>query len=76
MTAYKEQIKEYWTSTGGLITKATAAKILGVNRSVITKNKTIKTYKVENDEFVSFVEIINNEEIKPRKKRKEEKKKK
>lgn len=69
MTNYREQIKECWTKTGGLITKSTAAKILEVNRSVITKNNSINKYKIGKDEFVSFVEIINNQDIKPRKKR-------
>lgn len=66
---YKEKIIEEWTKSGGLITKVTAARILGVTQSVITRRKDIKRYIVNNDEFVSFIEIINNTEIKPRKKR-------
>ncbi len=67
---YKEELKENWTTAGGLITKATAGKILNVSRSVITKRKDIKKYKIDNDEFVSYTEIINRTDIKPRMKRK------
>lgn len=70
MNDYKQQILDSWTKAGGLITKATAAKILGVNRSVISKRTDIKSYIIDNDEFVSFAEIISRIDIKPRKKRK------
>jgi len=67
--SYKEDIITQWTQAGGLITKATAAKILNICRSAISNRKDITIYKVGNDEFVSFTEIINRRDIKPRKKR-------
>lgn len=66
---YKEEIIKEWLKAGGLIPKNTAAKILGVSASVITKRKDIKRYKVKNDEYVSFSEIIGREDVVPRKKR-------
>ena len=71
--SYKEEINNIWNTAGGLITKRTAAKILGVNPSVISsriRNGTLKTYHIEEDEFLSLQETLKNEEIKPRKKRK------
>lgn len=67
---YKETIEKAWTSAGGLIQKATAAKILGVDRSVFSKRKDIKIWDIEGDEYVSYTEIMNREDIKPRKKKK------
>lgn len=68
---YREQINTVWNTAGGLISKRTAAKILQVNPSVISKrikNGTLKSYKIEDDEFISFQEILKREDIKPRKK--------
>lgn len=67
---YKEEILNAWSINGGLINKAVAAKILGVHRSVLSHRKDIRKIKVENDEFVSFADILKNEDIKPRAKRK------
>lgn len=69
MTTYKEQIKEAWLKENGLVTKATAARILDVSQSVITRHPELKRYKIEGDEFISFRDVLNSE-IKPRKKRK------
>lgn len=66
---YKEKIAATWISAGGLITKITAAKILGVNPSVLSKRKDIKKYEIESDEFVSFQEIMQRTDIKSRKKK-------
>jgi len=67
---YKKEIVDAWSINGGLINKAVAAKILGVNRSVFSHRKDIRKIKVGNDEFVSFSDILKNEDIKPRAKRK------
>jgi len=67
---YKEQIMNAWTENGGLINKAVAAKILKVDRSVISHRKDIKKIKVGPDEFVSFADIMRNKDIRPRAKRK------
>lgn len=68
---FKEKFLEEWTkSNGGLITPAVASKIYGVNRSVITKRKDIKKYIIEDNTFVSLIEILNKKDIKPRSKRK------
>ena len=69
MGTYKEQIKEAWLKENGLVTKATAARILDVSQSVITRHPELKRYKIEEDEFISFRDVLNSE-IKPRKKRK------
>lgn len=69
MTTYKEQIKEAWLKENGLVTKVTAARILNVSKSVITRHPELKRYKIEGDEFISFRDVLNSE-IKPRKKRK------
>lgn len=69
MVTYKEQIKEAWLKENGLVTKATAARILDVSQSVITRHPELKRYKIEEDEFISFRDVLNSE-IKPRKKRK------
>jgi predicted XRE-type DNA-binding protein len=66
---YKEEIEKNWTKAGGLITQATAGKILGVNRSAISRRKDIKKFIIENDKLVSYTEIMNRKDIKPRKKR-------
>lgn len=68
---YKEKIAATWISAGGLITKITAAKILGVNPSVLSRRKDIRKYEIENDEFVSFQEIMARTDIKSRKKKDE-----
>lgn len=67
---YKDEIKEEWTKAGGLITKVTAARILGVNQSVISRRKDIRRWIIDGDEFVSYTEIMNRDDIKPRRKRK------
>lgn len=67
--SYKEEILENWTKAGGLIPKATAAKILNVSRSVFSTRKDLTIYKIGNDEFLSYTEIMNRQDIKPRKKR-------
>ena len=64
---YKEDFLIEWAKTGGLITEATAARIKGVNRSVISKNREITKYRIENQVFVSLKEILENQSIKPRK---------
>ena len=69
MVTYKEQIKEAWLKENGLVTKKTAARILDVSQSVITRHPELKRYKIEEDEFISFRDVLNSE-IKPRKKRK------
>ena len=69
MVTYKEQIKEAWLKENGLVTKATAARILDVSQSVITRHPELKRYKIEEDEFISFRDVLNSE-LKPRKKRK------
>jgi len=67
---FRETFLEAWAkSGGGLISPAIAAKILGVNRSAITRHKDIKKYIVEENVFVSLTEIMNHENIKPRRKR-------
>lgn len=68
---YKEEIINQWNKAGGLITKIAAARILGVSQSVITRRSDIKKYQVGKDEYVSYTEIINREDIKPRAKRKQ-----
>lgn len=67
---YKEQINELWNKAGGLITKRTAAKILQVNPSVISKrikNGSLRSFQIEEDEFLSLQEILKRDDIKPRK---------
>ena len=66
--AYKDEFKEKWLQSGGLITKMTAARILGVSESVITRHPELKRYQIDEDEFVSFKEILESN-IKPRMKR-------
>lgn len=67
--SYKEDFLSEWAKTGGLISEAIAARIKGVNRSVISRSTEIKKYYVEKSIFVSLKEILENESIKPRKKR-------
>lgn len=68
---FKEKFLEAWAKAGaGLISPAIAGKIHGVDRSSITRRKDIKKYHVEDNVFVSLTEIMNHEDIKPRKKRK------
>ena len=69
---YKEKISEEWAKSGGLISKAVAAKILKVNKSVMTKRKDLKKIRIGEDEFLSFAEIMSREDIKPRKGKKAE----
>jgi hypothetical protein len=66
---YKELFEKEWVRQGGLINKATAAKILKVNNSVLSKRKDIKKIPILQDEFVSFAEIIKRDDIKPRRKK-------
>jgi hypothetical protein len=67
---YKETIEKIWTTSGGLITKTTAAKILKVNKSVLTKNPNIEKYEIDGDIFVSYTDTMKNKwNIKPRKKK-------
>lgn len=66
---YKDKISEEWAKAGGLISKAVAAKILKVNKSVMTKRKDLKKIQIGNDEFLSFAEIMSREDIKPRQKK-------
>lgn len=69
--SYKDEIKEAWLKENGLVTKATAAKMLEVSKSVITRHPELKRYKIGGDEFISFRDVLNSN-IKPRKKRKTE----
>jgi len=64
----KEEIIVIWNKAGGLITKKLAADILGVNKSVLSKRKDIETYKIGSTSYVSYHDIINREDIKPRNK--------
>lgn len=67
---YKEHIEKTWTIAGGLITKTTAAKILNVNKSVLTKNPKVEKYEIDGDTFVSYTDTMKNKwKIKPRKKK-------
>ena len=66
---YKEEFLENWAKSGGLITEATAAKIKNVNRSAISRNVNITKYRIGNNIFVSLKEILEDEKIKPRKKK-------
>ncbi len=70
MNEYSKKFQEEWAKAGGLINKKTAANILGVNKSTITNRKDITIHEVEEDKFVSYAEISNRKDIKPRKKRK------
>lgn len=65
----REEIIQMWTKAGGLLTKKMASDILGVNKSVMSKRKDFKTYRIGKNEFLSFNEVINREDIKPRKKK-------
>jgi hypothetical protein len=67
---YKDKLKEEWTKSGGLINKSVAAKILKVNKSVMTKRKDLKKIKIGEDIFLSYAEIMSREDIKPRKSKK------
>ena len=67
--SYKEDFLSEWAKTGGLISEATAARIKGVNRSVISRSLEIKKYHVGQNIFVSLKEVLENKTIKPRKSR-------
>ena len=45
--SYKDEIKEAWLKENGLVTKATAAKMLEVSKSVITRHPELKTTAIE-----------------------------
>lgn len=67
--SYKDEIKEAWLKENGLVTKVVAARILDVSQSVITRHPELKRYKIGEDEFISFRDVLNSN-IKPRPKRK------
>ena len=68
---YKKDFLENWNKAGGLITKVTAARIFGVDKSVFSKRQ-LAIYKIGKSEFLSLAEVLQMN-IKPRKKRKEKK---
>lgn len=69
--SYKDEIKEAWLKENGLVTKTTAARMLEVSPSVITRHPELKRYKIGGDEFISFRDVLNAN-IAPRKKRKKQ----
>lgn len=69
MSAYKDDFLKQWIAAGGLITPAVAAKLLGVTRSVISHREDLQKYEIGDNVFVSFSEIMQREDIKPRARR-------
>ena len=67
--SFKEEFLTEWAKTGGLITETAAAKLKGVSRSAISRNPQIKKYRIGNSVYVSIKEVLENQSIKPRKKR-------
>lgn len=66
MKTYKEQFQEQWLKSGGLITPATAARLLRLSRGRITQMQTegkLKPYIMANGTpMLSFTEVMELEE--------------
>ncbi len=63
MPSYREQFQAAWLAAGGLITPVTAARILDVSPSTISRRDDLKRYQVGEDTFLSLTEVMNRNDI-------------